>query len=456
MSNTKNNKVVKYKKRRYLNVGVVVFGATFIYLLIMIVLYFARDRITIYEVIKDTVNVDENQTYTGIILREEVVTLAEKGGYINFFACDGDHISLNSNIYTISEGGDLATSIEDVAKSGGTLAEATVNSIKDNIDQFSLNYSDVNFDSVYSFKFNMEYIVLESFNASQLSENNPSFNIIKALNTGILVYSTDNYENITEDEINLELFNDGSYNKNIFKSGDQVKKGDPLFKTITSEEWSVIIPLTDDEAESYKDKTSLKIKFVADDIIQTADFEIYDLADGSYGKLTFDKYCIRYANSRFLEIKIIKDKVIGLKIPQIAVVEKDLYVIPEEYCISKGGTKEFLIQTSVNGTISAKVVKPKIYYYNDGFYYVSKNDFQLNTTILKKDSSDSYVIGETKTLRGVYNVNNGYAEFQFVNILTKIDDYYIIEEKTGYSPSQYDYIILNGAKVTENEVVFRW
>jgi len=455
MSKTNNNKVVKYKKRRYLNVGVVIFGATFIYLLIMVALYFTRDRITIYEVIKDAVTVDENLSYNGVILRDETVTTADKSGYINFFACDGDHVSLNSNIYTISEGGKLASTVEDIASSGVKLDETSINTVKDNIDQFNLNYSDENFESVYSFKFNMEYIVLENFNASQLSKNATSFNIIKSLNTGTLIYSTDNYESLKENEINAATFNDGAYSKKMFKSGDKVKKGDPLFKTITSENWSVIIPLTDDEAEKYKNKTHLKIRFTADDITDTAEFEILNLSDGSYGKLTFDQYGIRYANSRFIELKIIKDKKEGLKIPKTSVVEKDFYVIPEEYCILKNKKKQFLIQTTLNGVTSAKIVVPKIYYYYDKNYYVSKSDFVAGNIILKNDSSDSYIIGDFKTLKGVYNVNNGYAEFQYINILTKVNDYYIIEEQTGYSPNQYDYIVLNGNKVKENEVVFR-
>ena len=136
-------------------------------------------------------------------------------------------------------------------------------------------------------------------------------------------------------------------------------------------------------------------------------------------------------------------------------MEKDFYVIPEEYCITNNGKKEFLLKVTTDGVSSANIVNPKIYFYNNGLYYVSKNDFSAGSSILKKDSSDIYTINETKTIKGVYNVNNGYAEFQYIEILTMINNYYIIKEKTGYSPNQYDYIILSGDKVTENEVVFR-
>lgn len=454
MSKTKNNKVVKYKKRRHLNIGVVIFSATFIYLIAMLVMYFTRDRITIYEVVKDTVTVDENLTYKGLVIRDEIVTSSDKSGYVNFFAYDGEHVSLNSNIYTISENGELANTLDEITSGSETIEESTMNSIKDNIDIFAMNYSDTNFDSVYSFKFNMEYIILENYNSLQTSENT-SFEIKKALNTGTLIYSIDSYESVKEEDIVSEMFNDDSYLKSILKSGDSVKRGDPLYKTITSENWSVIIPLSESDADDLKDKTKLKIKFLSDGITVTADFELLQLSDGNYGKLSFDKYCIRYANSRFLEIRIIKEKKEGLKVPKSAVVEKDFYVIPEEYCITEDGKKEFLLQVNDKGVISAKRTEPKIYYYGNGYYYVSKNDISEGSIVIKKDSSDSYIVDETKTIKGVYNVNNGYAEFQYVEILTMLNDYYIIKEKTGYSPNQYDYIVLNGEKVKENEVVFR-
>lgn len=455
MVKTKNNKIVKYKKRRYLNVGVVIFSATFIYLLAMVILSLTRDRITIYEVVKDSVNIEENLNYKGLVIRDEIVTYSDHTGYVNFFAYDGERVSLNSNIYTVSPDGELVSTLEEITQGSDSITESTLALIKDNIDSFSMNYTDLNFDSVYSFKFNMDYIVLENFNLSNAGENS-SFTINKASNSGTLIYSIDNYESVSSEDIDLEMFNDETYIKKILKSGDSVNKGDPLYKTITSETWSIIIPLTEDETEDLKNKNRLKIKFLTDNITETADFEILELSDGNFGKLTFDKYCIRYANNRFLDIKIIKEKKEGLKIPKSAVVEKDFFVIPEEYCMTDNGKKEFLLQvTNDDGVVSANRISPEIYFYNNGLYYISKNDVAKGSLILKKDSSDIYVIDDTKVIKGVYNVNNGYADFQYIEILTMINDYYIIKEKTGYSPSQYDYIVLNGSNVTENEVVFR-
>ena len=452
MSKNNDNKVINYRKRRHLNVGLVIFGFTFIYLLVMIFFYFTRDRITIYEIVKDSVTIDENISYKGIIIRDETLTYANNSGYINFYACDSEHISLNSGIYTISDNIDLASSLDEISSSSDVMDENTIDSIKDNINQFSRDFSNVNFDSVYSFKFNMEYIVLESYNESLNDTGGNIVEIQNSKNTGTLVYTTDNYENLSINNINSDIFNDNTYNKTILKSGDYVEQGDVIFKTITSEQWSLVFPLSEDDAELYKNSSRLRVEFLADNLTETGTFEILNLTDGTYGKLTFNKYCIRYANNRFLDMKIIRDKITGLKIPKLSVVEKDFYVIPKEYFFVANNAINLNLMTENN---TSELKKMKIYFEDSENYYISTSDLSEGDIITKLDSQDTFLVNEKEKLKGVYNVNNGYAEFEYINILTEINDYYIINESTGYSPSQYDYIVLDGSMVSENEVVFR-
>ena len=59
-----------------------------------------------------------------------------------------------------------------------------------------------------------------------------------------------------------------------------------------------------------------------------------------------------------------------------------------------------------------------------------------------------------ETLRGVYNINKGYAEFRQVQILCESDEYYIVESGSDYSLSNYDHIALSGEGIHENDVVF--
>ena len=77
----KNRKVVsirKYGSRSTWNVGLVLFGIVFLYLLITLVTYLTKDRVTSYEVRQGSIQRDT--AFTGLVLRSETVYYAESDG----------------------------------------------------------------------------------------------------------------------------------------------------------------------------------------------------------------------------------------------------------------------------------------------------------------------------------------------------------------------------------------
>ena len=67
-----------------------------------------------------------------------------------------------------------------------------------------------------------------------------------------------------------------------------------------------------------------------------------------------------------------------------------------------------------------------------------------------------YTIGsDIGSLKGVYNINKGYAVFKQINILSENDEYAIVETKTRYGLSLYDHIALDGSKIKEDQAVIR-
>ena len=79
--------------------------------------------------------------------------------------------------------------------------------------------------------------------------------------------------------------------------------GDPVYKLITSETWSVIIPLSSEQIVSLAEKKTIRVKFLKDDATQTGSLAIVIGEDGNYyGKITFSRGMIRYSGDRFLNI----------------------------------------------------------------------------------------------------------------------------------------------------------
>ena len=65
------------------------------------------------------------------------------------------------------------------------------------------------------------------------------------------------------------------------------------------------------------------------------------------------------------------------------------------------------------------------------------------------------MIGPTKALEGVYNINKGYAVFRQVIPLEKNDEYIIVEKNTPSGIEVYDHIVLQGDMVSEGQLIFQ-
>lgn len=464
---TKNRKVVRYRKSLNINIGTIIFGITFLYILINVFLYFSRDRITFFEVVEGKSANTANKSYTGLILRQESVTKAEKTGYIHYYVPDCARISVGSSLYTLDESDVVAQLLEENQQENTTLTKDDLEIIKENISAFKTEFRETDFDLVYEFKNQLDNKVAECVNLNALEDlrkiladknQELSFQIEKSKSSGIVVYTIDGYESLKLEDVEEEDFNKNAYQPVLHTSNELLEKDTPIYKTITDETWNILIKLSKEEVKKYQEDTILKIRFLKDDITVNADFEIVNLADGSYGKFTLSRFLSRYAKDRFLEIRIIEDEVSGLKVPKSAVVEKEFYKVPIDY-LTNGGNQDnsgFNVERKTQkGESSVVFVTPTLYDEDDEYYYIDDSTISPGETIVKNDSNERYTIGESKPLKGVYNINAGYAMFRRIEILTESNGYYIIEPKTDYGVVIYDHIVLDGSMVKENQVIFQ-
>ena len=178
--------------------------------------------------------------------------------------------------------------------------------------------------------------------------------------------------------------------------------------------------------------------------------------DGDYyGCLDFDNSMIRYAEERFLNVELILEDESGLKIPKSSVIEEKFYVIPEDYITTGGNSSsEGVMIQQKNGSVEFTSID--IYDRSeDGEVYVSRDELNEGDVLVMPESSETYTVGKTKALKGVYNINKGYAVFKKVSILCENDEYYIVREGESYGLYNYDHIVQNGASVSPDEVVFQ-
>lgn len=442
------------------------FAVIFIYLTACAVKYLTKDKVTIYEVY--TGFITSNNTYTGIALRDETIYNSEYSGNINYFMREGDRAASGSIIYTVDETGRVDELLTSLNSEDNLMSQENLSIVKNAVSSFKINYSDTSFNDVYELKDKLETIVADSVNENIInnldefiletgSEN--LFRIVKSANTGIVVYTIDGYEDLTVSSVNKECFNKGNYAATNLKTEDLVVSGNPAYKVVNSEEWQIVIPLTTEliEKQGLADKDTVRIRFVKDDVTTNAGFSIVTNSDGTYGVLTLNKYMVRYATERYVDVEIIASTTCGLKIPNSAITQKEFFLIPQEYSTSGGNSSTigFIHEyQSDDGKIVTEYTDATIYAVTDGYYYVDKEDFSYGDSIIMPDSSERYTISDIGVLQGVYSVNRGYATFRKIEILEQNSEYCIVKTGTSYGLSTYDHIILDSTQVEENQIIY--
>lgn len=458
---SKNKEIKKIKSSLNLNAGIIIFGMIFIYIFINIVIFFTTERTNYYEVVSGSNAEEINKTYTGIAIRDEKIHYSKNSGYIDYYIRENSRISKNTTLYSIDSTGELDNLLDEISKDNNNLTDENISTISESIYDFTNNFDEMNFADVYEFKNSLKGTVVDLINMNSLKKlaqkSGNEFSINKAESSGVVLYRVDNYENIKPKKLTKELFDKNNYNLVHFSSGDRIDVNSPIYKTINDEEWSIAIPLNDEEVKRFKNQSGVEIKFLKDNVTTTANFEIVKGTDkNKYGIITMARYMVRYAEDRFINFQIINQVTTGFKIPKSSIVVKELYSIPKSYGVEGEHDNEnigFRIKKIDNGITTEEFYYPAITYSDDDNYYVSKTEFKTGDIITGLETKKPYVIGKTKSFNGVYNINNGYTVFMRVKITDTTDEYYIVESESNYGLENYDRIVLDSSKVKENQII---
>ena len=475
--------LARLRKVAGLNIGTIMFGILFIYMSFSAILYFTTTHIESYQVTSGPLS--RNETYTGLAIREETVCTAPSSGYITYYAREGSKINASGAVYGLSS--------TKKSTSTASLATEELLKIRNDMMSFSKGFNSSKFNNTYSFKYELKGNILqyaESENSSSAPLTSDEYDesddssgednitnsnvyagnesICQSQSDGIILYSTDNYEGKTIDTVTAEDFDQNSYHETDLKTSDSVQSGDDVYTIITDERWSLLIPLSDKQAEKLKDRSTIRVKFLKDDMTQNGDFSIITIDGGKYGQIDFNKGLIRYASDRFLDIELVTNTVVGLKIPLSSIVTKDFYVVPSRMATTQNNETGFMLASGNkdSGTFKSVSIYASVEdasvskLATDGsedqpmIYYIDKSSFKEGDALIDPDTGEKYIIGETDTLEGVYCINKGYAVFKQIHILCESDEYYIVESGNSYGLANYDHIALVGKDVRENDIVY--
>lgn len=204
-------------------------------------MYFTSEHVSGYEVIKGNLAADYH--YTGVALRTEQVYTAEKAGYVNYYAAEGEKVSVLSTVYTIDESGRMS---ELLNESAGDLSldEEDYSEIRADISSYLGNYSDMDFREVYDFKTNVDSAILDLVNQNLIDQLDSAsedagtlFTRYNAETAGVVEYYIDGLESATSDNIDPSWFDEENYEWQDLRTASLVSAGDPVYKLVTEEDW---------------------------------------------------------------------------------------------------------------------------------------------------------------------------------------------------------------------------
>ena len=152
----RQNKVKKYRKPLNLNIGMLIFGAIFIYVIICVIMYFQTDHIVRYEVTEGSLAT--NNIYRGIAIRKEEVVNTDTAGYVNFYAREGERVAKGDTVYIVDETGRLSQELEDASLGENTLSNQELSEFRNEIVNFMHGYDDVTYESTYDFKYSLKIL----------------------------------------------------------------------------------------------------------------------------------------------------------------------------------------------------------------------------------------------------------------------------------------------------------
>jgi hypothetical protein len=434
-----------------------------VYIAFNIFQYATSESIAAYEVTQGSIAA--NNTYRGLIIRNESVAYADRSGYVNYYMKSGSRVSVNDVIYSIDTKGDISEEIRQASSGDNTLSMDSIKEISSDIDTFTGSYQSSNFALVTNFKENISSTLLQMVNNTALDElgdkvasaaSNNTFFMMKPENPGVIAYYTDGYEGISIDDFSASMMDVSSYTRTNLNLNEKVNASDPVYKLITDETWNIVIEISEAQADALADGGTVKIRFCEDDFVTSARYSIIQDSGKYFLSLKLQTAMVRYINERFIDVELVVNEESGLKIPKSAITTKEFFTVPREAFTQGGDSGDYglLIQTTDDAGETISFVSPTIYYETDEYYYIDDEDVSLGDVVLYDNSSKKYTIGSDRdSLTGVYNINKGYAVFKQINIMYENEDYVIVEQKTSYGVALYDHIALDGSKLKENQLI---
>ena len=157
---------------------------------------------------------------------------------------------------------------------------------------------------------------------------------------------------------------------------------------------------------------------------------------------------VQFSQDRFVSVRIELPGASGYKIPESCLTQVRFFEVPAN-CLTRSanssewGFNQVTYDSSGRESGVAFVEAPAIYYRDSENYYFYEEDLTAGTVLAVNDSPLRFTVRQIATLRGVYDIDTGYALFRPVTIQQESNEYAWIVSGTYRGISAYDTLLLD-------------
>lgn len=459
----------------HIDIGMVIFFIILIYIFASIVLYITSDKAEVYEVRMGTLS--DNATYRGIALREEKIVESRFSGYVNYYNKETDHVAVGGLAYSVDENSEIADYADPNMQAGDYFTAADLENFRQQTRQFTQEFNPDRFYAVYDYKSISSSQAQKISNRAILSgikdPDSTSIHRVEARDTGAIVYSYDNYSTKSFDKLKVSDFDSSSCRKTQLQNGQKIKKGNPVYRIVTNENWSIAIIVEDEDfinaikekeeeqrqldiEEKDWEKLEVDVRFLKNNYVSRAKVTGREDKDGTYFvNLEFSNSMETFCGERFVDIEILSNEKKGLKVPNSAITTGEFFLVPKDYIFegSNGhmGVLLHVYTGSGSSTQGTRFIAAVPYSETSTEYYLDNSVLRDGEILQAPNSNEQFTLGKKETLVGVYYMNKGYPDFRQVDVTMKNDEYSIVTSNVLYGLQEYDYIVLHADTVQFND-----
>lgn len=452
-----SSRVLSYRRPFRLNVGLIMFLIILLYVLVSFLSYLTSHKTEVYQVRSGSLS--DNLIYQGIALRNETVINSDYTGTVNYYNKEGERVPAGGLAFSVDESGKITDYL--VSDGESLFSEEDIQQFRNDAISFSRKFSEKKFVNVYDFQSGAVSSAQKISNRKVLSDipdlSSTSIHPCYATITGEIIYSVDNCEGITFENLTLNDFDRTGYKKNQLTNGSKITAGDPAYKVITDENWSVAISVgSAEEAQALVDLGYIQVRFLENQLVSWASVSSRSDEEGNYFvNLRFNNSMSSFCTDRFLDIELIATQSSGLKVPNSSITKGSFFLVPKEFITEgTGGQKGVLLEIYTDkNEKSVQFVTSIPYSENEDYYFLDDSVLRAGEIIDRPNSSDQFTLEEQAELIGVYYINKGYPDFRQVNILHQNEEYAIVEPNSLYGLQEYDYIVLYANSIKMNNYI---